>query len=70
MRFFFLEVCPSLGLSQIGIELEDLPIGFESFPAGVNPRGYASKVYDCINFGGSLIKLDTTSYLIKEGYLI
>ena len=52
----------------MGIELEDLPIGFESFPVGVSPRRYATKVYDRINSDGSLIKLDTMSYLIKEGY--
>jgi len=45
-----------------------LPIGFESFPVGVSPRRYATKVYDRINSDGSLIKLDTMSYLIKESF--
>ena len=43
-------------------------IGFECFPAGVSPRRYATKVYDHIKSDGSLIKLDTISYLIKEGF--
>ena len=40
---------------------------FWNLLAGVHKR-YTSKVYDCINLDGSLIKLDTMSYLIKEGY--
>ena len=57
MRFFFL--CLRLGLSPMWNNLEDLQIGFESFLAGVSPRRYASKVYDCVNSDGSSIKLDT-----------
>jgi hypothetical protein len=47
----------------------DLSLDFESFPAGVSPERYTSKVYDCINLDGTMIKHDTMSYFITEGYL-
>ena len=53
----------------MGFELEDFPIDFESCPAGVSPERYTSKVYDCINLDGTMIKHDTMSYLTTEGYL-
>jgi len=37
------------------------------FLQGLVRKRYATKAYDHINSDGSLIKLDTMSYLIKEG---
>ena len=59
----------ALVCSPMGFEPEDLPIDFESFPAGVSPERYTSKVYDCINLDGTMIKHDSMSYLITDGYL-
>ena len=59
----------ALECSPMGFELEDLPIDFESFPTGVSPERYTSKVCDCINPDGTMIKHDTMSYLITEGCL-
>jgi len=41
---------------------------FKSFLQGLVRKRYTSNVFDRINSNGSLIKLDTMSYLIKEGY--
>ena len=38
------------------------------FLQGLVRKRYGTKVYDCINSDGSLIKLDTMSYFIKEGF--
>ena len=59
----------ALVCSPMEFEHDDLPIDFESFPTGVSPERYTSKVYDCINLDGTMIKHDTMSYLINEGYL-
>ena len=67
--FFCWCMYQALVCSPMGFELEDLRIDFESFPAGVSLERYTSKVYDCINLDGTMIKHDTMSYLITEGYL-
>ena len=64
---FFVEVHPGpcfISSMDLAWELAHL---FWNLLAGVHKR-YTSEVYDCINLDGSLIKLDTMSYLIKEGY--
>ena len=67
--FFCWWMYRALVCSPMGFELEDFPIDFESCPAGVSPERYTSKVCDCINPDGTMIKHDTMSYLITEGYL-
>jgi len=67
--FFCWWMYRALVCSPMGFELEDFPIDFESFPVGVSPERYTSKVCDCINPDGTMIKHDTMSYLITEGCL-
>ena len=67
--FFCWWMYRALVCSTMEFELEDFPIDFESCPAGVSPERYTSKVCDCINPDGTMIKHDTMSYLITEGCL-
>ena len=67
--FFCWWMYRALVCSTMKFELEDFPIDFESCPAGVSPERYTSKVYDCINPDSTMIKHDTMSYFITEGYL-
>jgi hypothetical protein len=41
---------------------------FDIFPSGLVCKRYTSNAYESIDSDGSLIKFDTISYLIKEGY--
>ena len=69
MQFFFVEV--QLGpwfISSTNLAWGLTHLILKIFLQRLVRKRYATKVYDCINSDGSLIKLDTMSNLIKEGY--